>query len=224
MTWVLYIRVAYNTHTGIHVVSDTLPNPYLHIHIHTNPISEYKVITPVIHSPMGLNSHQVSQGKNGYVVCDATTTNSQDAALQWTFKSPSSLVRQIDSVVLNSSDISLENISISDVELNYLCGTYGPLLDEGQVAFSIKYAPNDALLIPSVEHDGALVLRQLLVLVVCSVSSRQDGQYSCRALDKEESVQLIVSKDSSSAAGTNPAAIAGVVVCAVIIIIIMLIM
>jgi hypothetical protein len=77
--------------------------------------------------------------------------------------------------------LSLDNISISNDKLNELCNNYTDMLGSKYVAFSIDFAPNEALYENSNDHNNAVIQRRYLVLVLCNVTEEQHGTYTCVA-------------------------------------------
>ena len=178
-----------------------------------------------------LADKEIDLGRNAYVICNATHSVEPAPSLHWSFINVNSdkLVLDIPStIVMKVNRLSFDNISISNDKLNELCNSYTDMLGSEYVAFSIDFAPNEALYENSIDHGNAVIQRRYLVLVLCNVTKEQDGMYACvdPATDSSTKNEKVMDVDvidemavnDKGGTDTNPGAIAGVAVATLVIV------
>ena len=130
-------------------------------------------------------------------------------------------------VVGEGEDLASDPVDLPAQQISDLCKEFGPRLDEENVAFSVNYAPDRLLQFNSGEYDGALVQRQLLLLVMCNVGRDQIGTYTCIApangntARREQSMDVTVfARETLGSTQVNQGAIIAMTIVALVIIVV----
>ena len=180
-----------------------------------------------------LQDWDLTSEENEYIVCNATHTINFDARLNWMIQHGRKSVLTVNATVMKGGEnLASSPVSLTKDQLRDLCSWYGPPPDEEDVVgFSLDYAPDAPLRFNGEEHDGALVQRQFLVLVLCNIGIQQIGTYTCIAPGNENTARREQSMDvkvsvprSTSGTRVDVGAIGGVAAVGVVIILIIILL
>jgi hypothetical protein len=175
-----------------------------------------------------LENLRLISGENGYRVCNATYSINFETNLHWKIQhTEKSVLSTNHTVVGEGEDLASDPVDLPAQQISDLCKEFGPRLDEENVAFSVNYAPDRLLQFNSGEYDGALVQRQLLLLVMCNVGRDQIGTYTCIApangntARREQSMDVTVfARETLGSTQVNQGAIIAMTIVALVIIVV----